>query len=265
MSIHDFQYIIFAFENYKSVLHCLHGMLQNTFLHIPGIGRKTESELWKKGILNWEELRDAGTRFVLDAEQSIEAFRKENYGFFRLPDSQNWRAYKELKDKCCFVDIETTGLCRYTDDITLIGLHDSRGTKIFMNGEDLEEFQKEISKYEMVVTFNGKSFDIPFISQKFRDFKCPAFHVDLRWVLRELGYSGGLKSIETQLGMQREEEIKGLSGYDAVRLWYRYKRGDDQSLELLKTYLHADVENLRNIMDFSYQRMKEKNFYPFID
>ena len=30
-------------------------MLQNTFLHIPGIGIKSEQALWKKGIRSWDD------------------------------------------------------------------------------------------------------------------------------------------------------------------------------------------------------------------
>jgi hypothetical protein len=31
-------------------------MLQNTFLHLPGIGKKTEHAIWEKGIRSWDDL-----------------------------------------------------------------------------------------------------------------------------------------------------------------------------------------------------------------
>ncbi len=31
-------------------------MLKNTFCHVPGIGYKTEMEIWRKGVLTWHDL-----------------------------------------------------------------------------------------------------------------------------------------------------------------------------------------------------------------
>jgi len=30
-------------------------MLQHTFIHIPGVGKQTEIELWKGGIQSWDD------------------------------------------------------------------------------------------------------------------------------------------------------------------------------------------------------------------
>jgi uncharacterized protein len=30
-------------------------VLEQTFIHIPGIGRKTEHELWQSGITSWDD------------------------------------------------------------------------------------------------------------------------------------------------------------------------------------------------------------------
>ena len=61
----------------------------------------------------------------------------------------------------------------------------------------------DIREYSTVVTYNGKSFDVPFIERFFR-IKMHHMHIDLMYVLRSLGYKGGLKSCERQLGLERK-------------------------------------------------------------
>ena len=68
-------------------------MLEQTFIHIPGIGRRTESELWKAGITSWDEFADfftrpsaisAGLRRRLETyiPQSIDAVQRKDASFF---------------------------------------------------------------------------------------------------------------------------------------------------------------------------------------
>ena len=38
-------------------------MLQQTFIHIPGIGKETERELWKHGIRSWDDADRFEKRF----------------------------------------------------------------------------------------------------------------------------------------------------------------------------------------------------------
>ena len=47
----------------------------------------------------------------------------------------------------------------------------------------------------MIVTYNGKTFDVPFI-EKYFGIRMNHAHIDLRYVLKSLGYSGGLKMFE---------------------------------------------------------------------
>jgi len=195
----------------------------------------------------------------------MDALKKKRYEHFsRMPSNQHWRLYNELKDKVCFLDIETTGLSKHYNDITLIGIHSSEGSKIFMNGKNLEKFENELKKYSMIITFNGRCFDIPFIRQKFPDVKIDQYHADLRFMMAELGFRGGLKSIELQRGIRRDKELDGVDGFEAVRLWHKYQRGDNSSLETLKKYLTADIENLKPLMDKAVVELKQKNFYDIL-
>jgi len=166
-----------------------------------------------------------------------------------------------MKEKCCFLDIETTGLNRYKRDITVIGLYDGDKSKFFVNGKNLEDFREEIKKYKMIVSFNGKMFDIPFIQAKFPDIDFNKFHIDLRFAMKKLGYTGGLKRIEKEIGISREEDVTGIDGFEAVRLWYKYKKGDNNALDLLLKYNKEDIENLKYLMDFTFDKLRKKYFH----
>lgn len=250
-------------------------MLQNTFIHIPKVSRNAEIKLWKDEIHTWQdflnneetiEMSDSKKSFISNnLRDSIDALRKKHYEHFsNIPSNQHWRIYSELRNKTCFLDIETTGLSKYHNDITLIGIHSAEGSKIFMNGKDLEKFEDELKKYKMIITFNGKCFDIPFIKQKFPEVTINQYHADLRFMMAELGFRGGLKNIELQRGITRDKELDGVDGFEAVRLWHKYMRGDNSSLDKLKMYLTADIENLKPLMEKAVLELKKKNFYDII-
>ena len=76
-------------------------------------------------------------------------------------------------------------------------------------------------------------------------------------------YKGGLKRIERQIGISREDEIEGMSGYDAVRLWREWRtRKNQAALDLLLAYNRADIENLALLLAFTYQRLKALSGFP---
>lgn len=49
---------------------------------------------------------------------------------------------------------------------------------------------------------------IPFLKSEFKDFKFTQAHIDVRYLLYRLGYSGGLKQVEINVGIQREKGWK---------------------------------------------------------
>jgi uncharacterized protein len=240
-------------------------MLTSTFLHIPYVNEKTEKKIWHENIRTWDDFLcnkssvsncDMIKKYIMLSKQYYEA---RDHMFFaqKLLSKHHWRAYDDFRENCCFLDIETTGLDKQRDDITVIGLYDGKDSKVFINGINLNDFKEEISKYSFIVTFNGSLFDIPFLKAKFPDLPESQFHADLRFLLRRLGYAGGLKRIEKLFGITRADDLEGLSGFDAVRLWHKYKRHDDKkALDKLVRYNIEDIENLKILMDFSYSRLK---------
>jgi hypothetical protein len=230
-------------------------MLQHTFIHAQGIGPGTEARLWRRGARDWQSflaLHAAGTlaggRFDALApavRASHAALERRDVAYFgaRLPGAEHWRLYEEFADLAAFVDIETTGLARAGDDITVIAVHVRGRTWTLVRGRDLERFPEVVADYPLLVTFNGASFDLPFLADRFRGFR-PRAHVDLRYPLKRLGYAGGLKLVEQQAGIRRPAHLREVDGWEAVRLWHDYQRGNRAALDLLLEYARHDVENL---------------------
>ena len=52
-------------------------------------------------------------------------------------------------------------------------------------------------------------------------------HIDLRYLLKSLGYTGGLKGCEKKAGIDRGE-LDGVNGYFAVLLWQDYQRNRNE-------------------------------------
>ena len=146
-----------------------------------------------------------------------------------------------------YLDIETNGLPGALSHITTIAVYDGKKVRHYVYGENLEDFKDDIQRYQVIVTYNGKCFDIPVIEQHF-GIEMPQAHIDLRFLLHSLGYKGGLKGCEKMLGLDRAE-LAGVDGFFAVLLWNDYlERGDRRSLETLLAYNVLDAVNLERLM-----------------
>lgn len=242
-------------------------MLRNTFLHIPGIGKTTEKRLWTSGVRDWNSAYEASTSSDLGIRlrnllahyipESKKALEEKNFPFFDrlLKHGESWRLYPELRNECVFLDIETTGLSPYFDEVTVIGMFDGKDYKVFVKGENLEKFLQELNRFSMIVTFNGSLFDLKFLQNHFPKVSLPPVHIDLRFTTKRLGLTGGLKVIEQKLGLRRPKEVERLSGYDATILWARYLRGEKSALELLIKYNMQDVISLKPILEIAYDKL----------
>jgi uncharacterized protein YprB with RNaseH-like and TPR domain len=247
-------------------------MLKNTFLHISGIGPKKEERLWQAGIQTWDE---AGTsplnaplspqwlaRVQKEIAISQEHFLDQDASYFasRLPSQFQWRMFPEFRDVTAYLDIETTGLDGALHDITVIGLYDGNHVHHFIRGENLNDFEDAVHQYKVLVTFNGRCFDVPFIERFFRT-KLEHAHIDLRFMLKSLGYGGGLKKCEMEMGIDREG-LKGMDGFMAVLLWQHYRQTNDRKArDTLLAYNTQDIVNLETLLVMAYNmKLKETPF-----
>jgi len=86
-------------------------MLKRSFIHIPGVGFKTENRIWEKGIFSWDNFLTECNKLELPVKKiekvnnylisSISHLKRKNINFFSntLPGSEFWRLYHEFKDK----------------------------------------------------------------------------------------------------------------------------------------------------------------------
>jgi uncharacterized protein YprB with RNaseH-like and TPR domain len=246
-------------------------LLKHTFIHIQGIGLKTERNLWKRGIFTWQDFLNhrepifsrARDQFIGE-ELEASSENCNNIRFFqdRLSSGDMWRIFDAFKEKAVYLDIETSGGYQGMDEITVIGLYDGCNVHTFVNEDNLDEFEISISHYDLVITFNGTTFDLPFIRRWFPNISLPPAHIDLRFLLKKLGYTGGLKKIEKDLGLDRAPEIDGIGGYDAILLWKAYQWGDPEALDRLIQYNTADIVNLKPLMEMGYRKMRERLLGP---
>src|SRR5229473_3891392 len=130
-------------------------MLEQTFIHIPGVGSTTEKALWHHGIRTWEDIDDGefrlsaplpiskGLREKLASyiPKSIQALKNRDATFFhRLSKlGEAWRLFPEFANDCVYLDIETTGLSPVFDTVTMVGLYDGKKYEVLIDGQNLQE------------------------------------------------------------------------------------------------------------------------------
>ncbi len=246
-------------------------MIRNSFCILDGIGEKLERKLWKEGILTWEDFTAAKRvlsfgperKGIFDASLSVlgEELAAGNAPFLasRIRRREHWRLYDAFREGTVCLDIETNG---YQPDrggyVTVIGLYDGYDYKSLVRGENLtpENLERELQRYKCLVTFYGAAFDVPFILRSFSGISFDMPHFDLCFAAKRLGFHGGLKRLEVELGIQRDDDVKGLDGYDAVRLWEHARKGSDQARALLVKYNREDTVNLLWIASTLYERLR---------
>ncbi len=240
-------------------------MLHHSFSHIPTVGASTEEKIWNNGTCSMDEFLESSPSFLSKNKlkkitEHIQLSREKisvkdaRYFYDNLASKEQWRIFKEFQDSTVYLDIETTGLGGVGDIITTIALYDGTNIKYYINGKNLNDFKRDINEYSVIVSYNGKTFDIPFIESYF-GIRIPHAHLDLRYILYSLGYSGSLKSCEKQLGIGRTGSLADVDGFFAVLLWNDYKKTrKEKSLETLLSYNIEDVLNLEYLMIEAYNK-----------
>lgn len=182
------------------------------------------------------------------------------------------------------LDIETTGFSRKNASIILIGLIIKNNDKLISKqifAESLEEEKlillelikviKSIDNY-FFITYNGHSFDLPFINSKLRQHSIDHQlnlnnNFDLYRLIRK--YKNlldlnryNLRTIERFLGINRSDTI---SGKESIQLYYDYLETNSQKV-LDKILLHncEDIKYLLPLLEilnyFSYNQIM--TYYP---
>lgn len=228
--------------------------------------------MWADGVHSWQSVAEQSSgsmsgkrreQLTRHCAESIEQLAAGNARYFgsRLPASETWRMFPDFENRVAYLDIETTGLSGDYDCVTTIALYDGRDIYHYVRGENLDEFADRIASYKLLVTYNGKTFDVPFL-RRHLGIPLPHAHIDLRYVLAGLGLTGGLKACERRLGFDRAD-LADIDGYFAVVLWNDYMRtGSRKTLDTLLAYNIADVVNLAGIMPLAYNmKLRDTPFH----
>lgn len=147
-------------------------------------------------------------------------------------------------------DIETTGLSRSKCACILIGLllpEDGSASFVQYFAETPEEEEDvltaaaaDLQDLDMVVTYNGRSFDMPFIRSRLQnygeEFRPEPYDLDLYTVIRK---HSPLKQFMPNLRQKTVEDFLGLwtdrtdeiDGGDSVSLYYEYVTFPDPELK----------------------------------
>lgn len=240
-------------------------MLENSFVHLPGIGAETEQRLWAQGLCTWDQL-DGNLSEVFGAQrarqvaqaldESRAARQAGEFSYFqeRLKGADMWRLFPALlhaglRERIAYLDIETTGLgfppqCKSTTIAVLFQgqlhlEHEPARKKELLRAVEVHA--------KLLVTFNGGTFDLPFLRREFGlTLRHP--HLDLRYWLARLGFKGGLKKIQQAFREVPQRESMDIDGFDAVRLWRLHERGVARALETLYTYNAEDTVVLEQLV-----------------
>lgn len=167
-----------------------------------------------------------------------------------------------INPECVILDIETTGLSRKKDLIITIGLLYGEDGEVvteqyfaesLMDEVNLiEKFLDRIKSFDTVLTYNGDSFDLPFIREKinfygFQDFNVK--QVDLYKTVRK--YKDILsiekinqREVEKYLRIERKENLKG----NDVALLYKNFLLRGVSSEQIILHNKWDLVNLHKII-----------------
>ena len=201
-------------------------MIQNTFLFLEKVKSGIENNLYSQGIYDWDAFLKSKKvsgisrirklyydRKIMEARKALFNF-DSSYFKKALPSSEHYRLYDFFKDEAVFLDIETTGLSIKNDDITVFGLYDGIETKTMIKGINFDpiKLKEELKKYKLLVTFNGASFDIPFINKLYPNLLPSIPNFDVKVLTDRLGLKGGLKNIEKILGIKRSTIIERFHG-----------------------------------------------------
>ena len=171
-----------------------------------------------------------------------------------------------IDENSCFLDIETLGLNRNKDMIYLVGLLYFNKADNLWNldqyfSESIEdeksmliELAKEIESFHTIITYNGNSFDLPYLNKRFHiyniNFNFSKTHsLDLYAIVRKnkqyLNLENyKLKTLERYIGVYREDIY---SGRDCIDFYKNYITTKD--LDLKKKILQHNYDDLFYMLD----------------
>ena len=189
-----------------------------------------------------------------------------NHGGFQVKQSTDFSSMLEMVgadaafdlENCVFMDTETTGLAGGTGTLAfMVGLGFFRGEDFYLYQGFLRDPTEELAMLtyiagllegkNTVVTYNGKSFDVPLMHTRctlngFEKLFAPMYHIDLLHLARKLWKyrlpSRTLGMVENEiLGFHRSAEE--VPGWMVPELYFEYQKTGDATVVLPVFYHNA--------------------------
>ena len=223
-------------------------------------------------LLEGQRVENArGEFFLMEADTSLESFHGDaplsrfhvvDPGTVGVLSGEPALAAFDLRD-AAFLDTETTGLAGGTGTAAfLVGLGYVDGDRFRVRQYFMRDYPEEpallrgladdLRRFSRVVTFNGRTFDVPLLEARYRlnRERFPlerAQHFDLLHSARRLWKlrleSCRLQSLETALlGMRRHGDVPG---EEIPQIWFDYlRRRDGRALVRVLEHNRLDVVSL---------------------
>ena len=249
---------------------------------LPKIGIKTEQKLKSQGfdtiesLLNHDSYRSYALEFTQNIDcmsfgEIIDLLNRNKYGkscrdnlikCISIPDCENFK----------FMDIETLGLSNVP--IILIGVAEIRRNKIISSQYFLMDLDEEIAVLKgyfshldedsVHVTFNGKTFDVPFIKNRLNyhriDVDFDLAHIDLMYFAKYLWRDDlpncQLQTIEKyKFGIERVDDVPGqyIPGYYNTYL-------SEKNIGPMIPIIEHNRQDIVSLADFLMKMYEEVNY-----
>ncbi|MCR5666979.1 MAG: ribonuclease H-like domain-containing protein [Eubacterium sp.] len=184
----------------------------------------------------------------------------------KVTNKKNSYFEKHFFNKPVFYDIETTGFSRDYHMIYMIGIgqiEDNHITSTQLLAEQeqdepviLREFFKRIAGSDLLISYNGKRFDLPFILARAKKFDIPLpstlppeldLYLEAKPIFRFLSVPDQkLKTMERFFHISREDQM---SGKELIEVFKNYQqKHDEKSEQLLLCHNAEDILNLPDLM-----------------
>lgn len=249
---------------------------------LPKIGIKTEENLKKQGFDTIESLlyhdshKDNAKKFLENMDsmsfmEIIDLLNQNRYGksckdnlikCVSIPDYENFK----------FMDIETLGLSNVP--IILIGVAEIKGNNIISSQYFLRDLDEEIAilkgyfshldEDSVHVTFNGKTFDVPYIRNRLNyhkiDVDFDLAHLDLmyfaKYLWRDELPNCQLQTIEKyKFGLERVDDVPGqyIPGYYNTYL-------SEKNIGPMIPIIEHNRQDIISLADFLMKMYDEVNY-----